>query len=148
MSEHHRLRHLATLTSLREREVDKRNADMVERGAVRRRYVGNIERLEKLCQSTGATSLGAAKTIPALSLNGAAYKQDVMKMTDAHRLDLSLHDAGMEVARRMLVSAVRSHEALDHELGRVHATLRHHRSKRDQKLQDETALQMWARRRK
>jgi flagellar export protein FliJ len=148
MKKDNQLRSLARLTLLRERQVEHLSADMAGRRAVQNRYLGNIQRLEKLYQSTGASIGSARLPLSALYSNCAAYKQAVMKMTDAHRVDLSLHEAEMELARRSLAAAVQRHDALDQVLARARAGARQVISKREQTLQDETAVQVWTRGRK
>jgi flagellar export protein FliJ len=139
---------LARLTSLRERQVEQLSADMVDRRAVQRRYMGNIERLEQLCESAGPSGAAPRGAVPALSMNCAAFKQAVMQLTAAHRVDLSLHEADMAVAGRTLAGAVQRHEALDQVLARARAGAQQMQKRRDQKLQDETAVQTWTRSRK
>lgn len=152
MSRDRHLRSLARLSLLRERQVDHLSADMTGRRAVQSRYIGNIERLEALCRTTGASGASAREPTPALSpalsSNCADYKQAVMKITDAHRLDLSLHEADMDLARRTLATAVRRHEALEQVLERARAGLCQVQRRREQRLQDETAIQTWTRGRK
>jgi flagellar export protein FliJ len=151
MKKDRRLRSLERLALLRERQIDVLSADMGSRHAVQRRFRGNIERLETLYQSSGASS-GDSGAHPApssaLSLNCADYKQAVMKMADAHRGDLALHEADMAVARRALAGATRRQEALGKALERVRKTARDLRSARERKLQDEIAIQIWDRGRK
>jgi flagellar export protein FliJ len=151
MNEDNRLRGLERLSFLRERQVELLSVDMTSRRTAQRRYARNIERLEELCRSSGASSASGRAPAPALSatlsLNCAGYKQAVMKMTDAHRVDLSLHEADMELAQASLAAAVRRREALDHVLERARQGARHLRNRREQKRQDETAIQVWKRRR-
>jgi len=153
-----RIKSLGQLVDLRERELDRLGADMASRRATRERYIGNLARLEKLCQSSGASGAptpGArgkanerAPFSPHVSLNCGSYKQAVMKMADAHRVDLSLHEADMAVAKRVLLEAARRHEALDQELTRQREGVRKSQNAREQKRQDDLALQVWRRGRK
>ncbi len=71
-----------------------------------------------------------------------------MRIADAHRLDLSLHEADMELARQTLAAAVRRREALDVVLDRVLADGLRLQKRRLQKVQDETAVQVWTNGRK
>ncbi len=157
MSDDPRVTSLARLVDLRAREVDRLGADMNTRRATRNRYERNVARLEQLCEGSGASgapvtgSRGVAPSAlvsPALSLNCAAYKQALMKMVDAHRADLSLHDADTTVVQRALLAASRRHASLDQELERLRADTRKVRTVREQKVQDDVALQIWSRNRK
>ena len=134
-------RSLEQLVDLREREVDRLTADMAAKTALRDRYRSNVERLERLYQSVGATGVWS----PALSLNCAQYKQSVMQLADAHREDLTLHEADMAVAQRVLTTAARKHEALNQVLEKSRTQERHERNVHEQKRQDELATQAWFR---
>jgi flagellar export protein FliJ len=157
MTDDPRLTSLAKLVDLRAREVDRLGADMNTRRAIRNRYADTLTRLEQLCEGSGASGAPvkngrdvapSALVSPALSLNCAAYKQAVMKMADAHRVDLSLHDADTAVMQRALLAASRRHASLDRELERQRSGARRSRTVREQKAQDDVALQMWSRKRK
>ncbi len=71
-----------------------------------------------------------------------------MRIADAHRLDLWLHEADMELARRTLTTAVRRREALGVVLDRALADAQRLQRKRQQTIQDETAVQVWTKGRK
>lgn len=134
-------RSLEQLVGLREREVDRLTADMATKTALCERYRNNVERLEKLCQSAGPSGAWS----PALSLNCAQYKQSVMQLANAHREDLTLHEANMAVAQQVLTAAARKHEALFQVLERSRNQERHERNVHEQKRQDEVATQTWFR---
>jgi len=154
MSEEHRTASLQRLVDLREREVERLGADMSARQATRNRYATNLARLEQLYTGSGATGApprraGADGRISAsLSLNCASYKQAVMRMAAAHRVDLSLFEADMAVAKRALLAAARRSEALGQELARQQDHALKVKSSREQKRQDDIALQTWRRGRK
>lgn len=162
MSGERQLKQLGQLVDLREREVDRLSADMADKQAVRQRFLGNLARLEQLCNSSGPSgaqenaqnndqSNGASRNdhtatlSPALSLNCGGYKQAVMKLADSHRVDLSLHESAMANTQRLMVAAVRRHEALDQVLERQRAGMRRFQNVREQKRQDDVASQMWLR---
>lgn len=132
---------LFRLADLREREVERLTADMANKTMLRERYRNNLERLETLYQSVGAT--GAYS--PALSLNCAQYKQSVMQMVEAHRGDLSLHEANMAIAQEALMAAARKHEALNQLLEQRQNEERHAQVVQEQKHQDDVATQTWLR---
>jgi flagellar export protein FliJ len=153
MSSSRQLKPLEQLVDLREREVDRLSADMADQQALRQRYLGNLARLEQLCDSSGPSgaqggSGRAAKLSPALALNCGGYKQAVLSMMDTHRLDLRLHESEMGVTRRRMVDAVRRHEALDQVLEQKRDDVRREHNVREQKGQDELATQVWLRGRK
>lgn len=130
---------LSRLVALREQEVDRLTADVAAKQALRERYLGNLERLERLCESTGAS--GALP--PVLSMNCAAYKQAVMQLAASHRQDLALHEADMAVAQQALLAASRRHEVLDQVLVRQQDRRRQAQQTQEQKRQDELATQVW-----
>lgn len=142
MTQRRHIKSLEKVTLLREREVDRLSADMSGRRAAQTRYVNSIARLEQLCQSSGASG---ANSSPAQALNCGAYKQGVMKMAEAHRVDLSLHEADTAVAQRALITATHRREAFSQALEREREAVRQSQSKREQKVQDETAVQVWTR---
>ncbi|HEV7814268.1 MAG TPA: flagellar export protein FliJ, partial [Janthinobacterium sp.] len=95
MSDSHTIRNLTTLVRLRTDEVDKLQGELASQTVVRERYKQNLERLTSLC-----TGSGASGALPlAMSVNCGNYKQAVMQMADAHRTDLSLHEANMAVSQ-------------------------------------------------
>lgn len=153
MSERRRLERLGQLVDLREREVERLSAEMAGKRAVRQRYLDNLERLEQLCTSSGPSGTqspaGQPQALsPTLSLNVGGYKQAVMKMAQAHRLDLSLHEAEMLTTQRLMTTAARRHEALDQVLVRQRRGLQRSQNTREQKRQDDLASQVWLRGRK
>lgn len=135
------IRTLAVLAGVREREVDRLQADMAGRVALRQRYVGNIERLQALCDGSGQT--GALQ--PLLSMNSASYKQSVADMVETHRQELAAHDVAMDHARRELAHASRHSEVLDQVLSRQRQLVASGLRTREQKGQDDLAAQVWGR---
>jgi flagellar export protein FliJ len=154
MSEEHRTASLQRLVDLREREVEQLGADMSARQVTRNRYANNLARLEQLYAGSGASGTPSRRADAngrlslSLSLNCASYKQAVMRMAAAHRVDLSLFDADMAVAKRALLAAARRQEALSQELTRQRDSALKAKSSREQKRQDDIALQTWRRGRK
>jgi flagellar export protein FliJ len=150
MNKHHRLNSLEQLRLLRERQIDSLGAGMQVRYAEQRRFVVNIERLDGLCQTSGAS--GAVTTAATLngsrSANCGNYKQAVMNMADAHRVDLALHEADTAVARATLATAARRQKALEKVIDRTRARIDHAERTRERKVQDELSVQVWDRGRK
>ncbi len=141
---------LSRLLELREREVERLGADVAARQRVSERYRENLARLQELYTSTGPSAPVAAsgrQAAPAISRNRGDYRQNVMRLAELHRLDLSLHEADLAVARRALGDAVRRQEALRLALQRRAEALRRARQARERKGQDELASQVWRRRR-
>lgn len=150
MSERRRIYQLSQLVGLREREADRLAAEMANKVAVRDRYRANLARLEELYVSSGPSgaqmSPGAQPTLsPLLSLNCGGYKQTVMKMAAAHRVDLSLHESELALTQRRALEAARRHEALDQLLDRQRRSAARARNVREQKRIDDLASQVWAR---
>lgn len=147
-----RIKQLGQLVDMRDREVDRLSADLAQQRATQQRYLDNLARLTQLRDGNGASGSQAHPAdkrmlSPALSLNIGGYKQAVMKMADAHRVDLSLHEADMALTQRRVADAARRHEALDQVLARQRQKLRRIEGVRDQKRQDDLAAQQWLRRR-
>jgi len=132
---------LKRLVELRSREVDRLSADMATKQGERARYLGNLERLEQLRASVGASGLAS----PALALNCADYKQAVTAIAAAHREDLALHEADMALAQQALIAAARRHEVLDQVHARKHDEAQRQARAGEQKQQDDLAAQVWLR---
>jgi len=130
---------LNRLVDLRERAVDRLKADLGVRQALQARYTANIERMERLCESTGAS--GAWQ--PAQSLNCAAYKQAVMLLAESHRADLERHESDMATAEHALQRAAREHESLAQVATRQQAAWQRTAEVAEQKRQDDMASQVW-----
>jgi flagellar export protein FliJ len=141
---------LGLVQDLRRRDVDRIGVEMAGQERVRQRYQRNLDRLEQLCADSGASGLqvpqGAPRTLSAaLASNCAGYKQSVMKMADAHRVDLALHESDMTNTRLRMLEATRRREALDSVVEARRETLRRDGVRREQKGQDELASQQWTR---
>ncbi|MBS1190281.1 MAG: flagellar export protein FliJ [Rhodocyclaceae bacterium] len=132
---------LNRLADLREQEVDRLTSEVASKERLRERYRRNLERLEQLCHSTGASGAWS----PALSMNCGDYKQAVMTLAAAHREELALHDADMAVSQNALTAAFRQHEALSQFLVRQENRHQRAREAREQKRQDDMATQVWLR---
>jgi flagellar export protein FliJ len=148
MTSYRTVKSLDRLVDLREREVDRLSADVAAKQTTRGRYLRNLARLEQLSGSSGPSGAPARATpgaplFPALSLNSGGYKQTVLRITAAHRVDLSLHEADLAVAQHALAGATRRHEALDLLRRRERERALQARSRREQQRQDEIAAQMW-----
>ncbi|WP_018411169.1 flagellar export protein FliJ [Methyloversatilis thermotolerans] len=130
---------LTTLVGVREREIDRKKADMADKAALRARYVGNISRLDALAQAP--VPVVCAET----AVNASAYRQAVVDMANRHKQELAVHELDMDASRVELVQASRRCEVLTQVLVRqrqMHAKVA--RSK-EQKRQDDIAAQVWRR---
>lgn len=150
MSERNRIQQLSQLVELREREADQLAAETASKLAVRDRYRASLARLEDLYVSSGPTgaqmTAGAKPTLsPLLSLNCGGYKQTVMKMAAAHRVDLSLHESELALTQRRALEAARRKEALGQVLDRQRRLAALTRKRREQKRHDDLAIQVWSR---
>lgn len=135
------IRALARLVDVREREVDRLQADMAGKVALRQRYLGNIERLQSLCD--GVPQTGSLQ--PLLSMNSAGYKQSVAEMVATHRQELAAHEIEIDLARRELALVSRRCEVLDRVLLRQRSIVAHSARVCEQKRQDDIAVQVWGR---
>lgn len=142
MTTEHTLDNLARLVELRQRTVDRKQAEVADKQNVRERYQRNLDRLDTLCSNVGPSGVSTL----AFSLNNANYKQTVMQLASAHRDDLALHDADLAVSRRALAEAARQREAVDQLLARQRQALQRAQTVQEQKRQDEMASLVWHRR--
>jgi|BarGraIncu00431A_1022009.scaffolds.fasta_scaffold12963_2 flagellar export protein FliJ len=142
MTTSHTLDNLARLVTLRQGEVDRRQAEIASKQSVRERYQRNLDQLDAMSRSTGSRNACS----PSLALNDANYKQTVMRLANSHREDLALHDADMVAARQVLSEAFRRREVLAQLLERQRQTLQRAQLVREQKDQDEMATKAWYRR--
>jgi flagellar export protein FliJ len=130
---------LDTLVRLRSTEVDRLQADLARQEATRARYHANLERLGALAEGSGASGALA----PALALNCGQYKQAVLAMADAHRVDLHLHEANMAVAQRSLTAAWTRRELLGKVLEQQQAAASREQERAARKRDDDIATQSW-----
>lgn len=137
----HLQRSLQRLMGLRERELERRQAQLAAKEQLRARYVSTVERLEQLNAQIGPT--GAA--IPSLAANSAVYKQAVLQWAEQQRQDLALHEADMAVQRQQMLTVARQQQAFGQLLSRVDARLAGEAQRREQKGQDDLAGQVWLR---
>jgi len=140
---HKKLPSLARLVDLRKQEVDRLAVDLATKQMVSGRFRKNIERLEGLRDTVGA-SAGAS---PALAMNSANYKQSVMLIADAQRIDLSLHEADLALARQSFTALSMKHLVLEKVWKKQECHLKKMAASADQKKQDELAAQSWHRNR-
>ncbi|HVL46051.1 MAG TPA: flagellar FliJ family protein [Acidovorax sp.] len=133
---------LDRLALLRQREVEREQAELAGKQRLRERYQRNLDRLDTLCRNVGASGSDLAVA----ALNSGNYKHTVMQLALEHRNDLALHDADLAVSRQALANASRQHESLNLLLERQRADLQRALATQEQKRQDEMAAQMWQRR--
>ncbi len=143
---------LTVLVDMHEREVDRLSADVAVKRTTRERYVRNLTRLEELSSGSGPSGAPVRGTpgaplSPTLSLNCGDYKQTVMRMADSHRVDLALLETELARAQGALAGAARRHTSFDMLLRRNRERAVRAENRREQKRQDETAFQMWCRKR-
>lgn len=134
-------RSLSRLVDLRGSQVDRLQAEMAAKEAVRQRYRGNLERLDELCAGSGASGVLS----PTLALNCGGYKQAVLALAASHRQSLTLHEADMAVTQRALMAASRQREVLDQVVARQQERSRQAEQMREQKREDDLASQVWMR---
>ena len=130
---------LDSLVQLRGIEVDKIQADLASQEATRARYARNLERLHALAEGSGPS--GALPLV--LALNCGAYKQNVMAMADAHKVDLQLHEANMAVSQRKLTDAWTRRELLGKVLEQHQDAYARELERATRKREDDIATQSW-----
>ena len=130
---------LGTMVQLRSTEVERLQADLASQEATRTRYQNNLARLASLAEGSGAS--GALPL--ALALNCGAYKQNVMAMADAHKVDLHLHEANMAVSQRKLTDAWTRRELLGKVLEQQQALAARDQERAIRKREDDIATQSW-----
>jgi len=132
---------LERLVDVRGRELDRLQAQLAQKEAVRARYRGNLARMASLCAESGAS--GALP--PALSANCADFKQAVLQMAATHRQDLQLHEADLAVTERALKAAAARQDALGDVLARQRRLVSAARARGERKREDELGSQVWQR---
>ncbi|OON64101.1 flagellar export protein FliJ [Massilia sp. KIM] len=134
---------LGTMVQLRSTEVDRLQADLASQEATRTRYQNNLARLAALAEGSGASGSLARGNALALALNCGAYKQNVLAMADAHRVDLQLHEANMAVAQRKLSEAWTRRELLGKVLEQKQELVARDQERALRKREDDIATQSW-----
>jgi len=146
---------LSRLIELRQREIDRRSAELAEKLRLRERYQRNLAQLDALgtlctLEPAHKARLQAprqqAGALAGLALNSAHYKQSMQQLAASHRQDLALHEADLAVTRHALAEIAREREALQQLLTRQRQREQHERAVREQKGQDDLATQVWLRR--
>ena len=132
---------LSRLVDVREREIDRMQAELAAKEAVRAPYQGNLERMAGLCAGSGQTGALPA----ALSVNCANFKQHVLQMAAAHRQDLALHEADMAVAQRELAAAAVKNRVLGEVLARQRQQVQRAKAHVERKREDDLGVQVWSR---
>jgi flagellar export protein FliJ len=153
MSDEDTLRTLARVATLRDLEVERLSTQVSDKRVLLGRFSRNLGRLEQLVEGSGASgspafaARGTSLSV-ALALNCGGYKQTVLKIAAAHRVDLRLHEADMAVTQRALSEAVRRQEALDLLVEQKREQVRRGQEARERKRHDDIATQAWSRARK
>lgn len=130
---------LGRLVDLRNREVETLTAELTRQHAVAERYRRNLQRMRDMLVDVGRSSAGCA----VLASNSAHYKASLVDMIAAHRRDLASQETLIEASRVALESATLRRERVDRALQDKQGALRQERNVRDQKRQDQLALQSW-----
>jgi flagellar export protein FliJ len=135
----HIINSLAQLAALREREAEQAGAELSRQQLLVSRYQRNLERLRQMLNEVGMHSAGHA----VLASNSAHYKASLVDMIVAHRKALAAQEQATEAARTALECARQRHQRIDSALQQKRIELRHAFAARDQKRQDQMALQSW-----
>lgn len=139
MNLQHTVINLGRLVDLRNREVESLTAELARQHAVAERYRRNLQRMRQMLIEVGRSSAGC----PILASNSAHYKASLVDMIAAHLRDLASQETVIEAARVALERATLRRERVDRALQGKQRALRHEREVRDQKRQDQLALQSW-----
>lgn len=136
---------LANVVDLRQREKERLIGELSGKRALADRYRHNLDRLQGLYESAGASGALTSAQLSVLSQNCGDYKQAVLHLAAGHRQELQQHEAEMNVTQQALTLAVHRHEALDQVLERKRQDSRRAQACGEQKRQDEVATQSWLR---
>lgn len=136
-------RSLDLMITVRERELERRVADLARKQALGARYLGNVQRLEQLANQLGS---GTGPVLDAgLAANRAAYQQGLQALTEAHRQELVLHESDTARTRQAVHALARRQQALGQVLSRSLAQSQAEQQRQEQKSQDALAGQAWLR---
>lgn len=135
------LQSLARLVALRQDEVAQLGISQAQKEALRQRYRNNLSRMAALCAGSGSSG----QLAPALALNCANYKHDVLVLMAQHQQELALHEADMAVSQRALQQLSRQCEVLDQSYQRRRNAWQQEQQRGEQKRQDDLATQVWLR---
>jgi flagellar export protein FliJ len=132
---------LTRLIELKQQQIDRLSAEVAGKEALRQRYRNNLERLGAIAADSGASGIAS----PALALNCAQYKHNVINLIASHQQELELHEADLAVAQHALNQAALKQKALEHTQAQQQQRLQRAANAREQKRQDELATQVWYR---
>jgi hypothetical protein len=132
---------LGLLAGLREREVDRLQAELGQAQALCARYEKNIARLEELSRGLPA----GERLCPNLALNNSAYKQSVLKLAQSQRADLAVRRVDVGHAQAAVHKAAREQQVIGVAFDQVGLGVRGVVQRQAQKRLDEVATQMWLR---
>ncbi|MCH7345279.1 flagellar FliJ family protein [Pelomonas sp. CA6] len=138
----HLQRSLGRLIGLQSLALERQQAQLAEQQRLCERVQGTVQRLEAL--SAQASLSGTV--LPGLAQNGAAYKQAMLAWADQQRQELAHREAELALARNATLALARKKESLQQLLDRVDQRLHLEGTRREQKRQDDLALQAWGRR--
>lgn len=136
-------RSLDLMITVRERELERRVAELARKQALGARYLGNVQRLEQLAQQLGGNA--GAVLDAGLAANRAAYREGVQAFADSQRQELALHEADTAHTRHAVQQLALRQQALGQVLDRSLAQSQAEQQRQEQKSQDAMAGQAWLR---
>lgn len=136
-------RSLDLMITVRERELERRVADLARKQALGARYLGNVQKLEQLARQLGGSTGPVLDA--GLAANRAAYQQGVQALAEAQKQELALHEADAAHTRQAVQTLARRQQALGQVLDRSLAQSQAEQQRREQKSQDAMAGQAWLR---
>lgn len=135
------LQQLTQLMQLKALDVQRLQREVALKRQEEERYQRNLARLDELCRGSGL----AGKTVSALALNSAAYKNHLLQLKASQQLDLQLLAADRARSQQALLAANLRHEVLGDVAARTAAGIAHSAEKQAQKRTDEFAGLAWQR---
>lgn len=136
------LQNLQQLLTLKDADVARLQREVADKRQLQERYQRNIQRMDELCRHSGASG---SRTLPALALNCAGYKDALLQLKQSQQLDLQLAEADTAVSQQALLAASRRREVLASLQQRTAADLAQQQQRQEQKRSDDQASLAWLR---
>jgi len=139
MNLQHTVASMRRLAELRAREVETLEAEQARRQALAERSRNSLRRMRELLEQVGRQSAHC----PVRASNSAHYKASLVDMIANQTRELARQEQALEAGRHALHEATLRRERVQRALQDKQAELSRVLSTRDQKRQDQAALQSW-----
>lgn len=137
---------LGQLVHLQQLALERQQAQLLAQARLCERVEGTVQRLESLSAHASLAGVPAGGTsLPGLAQNSAAYKQAMLAWADQQRQELARRQQELAQAQAATLAVARKKETLLQLQQRVAVQLRLDGERREQKRQDDLALQAWSR---